>query len=409
MCIFSKSFSLMIICTISLVIISNTATFSYADLSDKNLKGADLRGADLKWADLRGADLRGADLTGADLTGADLSYANLRWADLSYANLENIKLENAEIEGINLFGATYEDYSFRHVFKIDGDRDWRSMAVFKDTQVQNQNDSNYSTSLKEDYNDCKIYFSPRYDRTVERDEDFTITWSNPDTKNCTYDVSFYHADKSSAGVWTDQINSASVSWDSSGTKFFKICHENECSVFYKFELVNTSIDCTPTNVKLSEKIERDEDFTITWSNPDTKNCIYDVSFYHADKSSAGLVTDEINSVSGSWNAIGTKFFKICPTNVNDCKSPFYSITVEDRSGNIMFIILGIAVAIVILIVFVSKRNTRKKSPTSSSTAVPSSTEEIEIDKMTDIDKQIARNEEKIRKIEEENKRPDEED
>ena len=296
MCIFSKSFSLMIICTISLVIISNTVTFSYADLSDKDLRGADLR-------------------------GADLSYANLRWADLSYANLENIKLENAEIEGINLFGATYEDYSFRHVFKIDGERDWRSMVVFKDTQVQNQNDSNYSTPLKEDYNDCKIYSSPRYDRTVERDEEFTITWSNPDTKNCRYDVSFYHADKSSAGVRTDKINSDSV----------------------------------------------------------------------------------------SWNTIGTKFFKICPTNVNDCKSPFYSITVEDGSGNIMFIILGIVVAIVILIVFVSKKNTRKKSPIPSSTAIPSSTEEIEIDKMTDIDKQIARNEEKIRKIEEESKRLGEED
>ena len=182
--------------------------------------------------------------------------------------------------------------------------------------------------------------------------------------------------------------------------------------------LNITPNCTLENLRHDKKIERDEPFTITWNNPDTKNCRYDVSFYYADKSDAGELTGYMDSVEVTWDTVGTKYFKICPTSVNDCKSPFYIITVEDGSGNIMFIILGIVVAIVISIAFVSKKNTRKKSPTSS-TAVPSSTEvpsstpvstkKSQKESITDIDKQIAINEEKIRKMEEESKRLDEED
>jgi hypothetical protein len=63
--------------------------------------------------------------------------------------------------------------------------------------------------------------------------------------------------------------------------------------------------------------------------------------------------------------------------------------------------VGIVVVAGISIILVSKKNKNKKSQTS--TTVPSQEENN-----TDIDKQIAINEEKIRKIEEESKRLDEE-
>ena len=176
--------------------------------------------------------------------------------------------------------------------------------------------------------------------------------------------------------------------------------------------IHPKVNCTFENLLVDTKIERDEQFTIKWNNPDTNNCRYDVSFYHADKSDAGEWTDTISSVEVSWNTIGTKYFKICPTNVNDCKSPFYIITVEDRSGNIMFIILGTVVVIVILTVFVYKMNIRKKLSALQSTpasSTPASTKKSQEENITDIDKQIAINEEKIRKMEEESKKLDEED
>jgi uncharacterized protein (UPF0333 family) len=166
-------------------------------------------------------------------------------------------------------------------------------------------------------------------------------------------------------------------------------------------------DCTATNIKWDKKIERGESFTITWNNPDANNCRYDVSFYHNDKTDGGVHYDIVRDLKGDWDSSGTKFFKICPTNDNDCKSPFYSFTLEDTSGNIVFIIVGIVVTIGISIAFVSKKNIRKKSPMSSST--PASTEKPQEENNTDIEKQIAINEEKIRKIEEESKRLDEED
>ena len=65
----------------------------------------------------------------------------------------------------------------------------------------------------------------RQDKKIERDEPFTIYWDNPDTKNCRYDVSFYYADKSDTGYDAAEpaISSIAVTWDTVGTKYFKIC------------------------------------------------------------------------------------------------------------------------------------------------------------------------------------------
>jgi hypothetical protein len=159
-------------------------------------------------------------------------------------------------------------------------------------------------------------------------------------------------------------------------------------------------DCTATNIKWDKKIERGEDFTINWSNPDANNCRYDVSFYQNDKTDAGVTYSLVRSWQGDWDGVGIKYFKICPTNDNFCKSPFYSFTLEDTSGSIIFIIVGLVVVAGISIILVSKKNNKKSQ---ISTTVPSQEENN-----TDIDKQIAINEEKIRKIEEESKKLDEE-
>ena len=75
-------------------------------------------------------------------------------------------------------------------------------------------------------------------------------------------------------------------------------------------------------------------------------------------------------------------------------------------------ILGVAL-IVIIAVIVSKRKKVTSTEVPSSAPVPSSaeesTKESQEENNTDIDKQIAINEEKIRKMEEESKRLDEED
>ena len=268
-----------------------------------------------------------------------------------------------------------------------------------------------SDQNKQYQNDCTAT-NIKWDKKIERNEDFTITWHNPDTSNCRYDVSYYRADKSGAGVFTNKIDLDSSSWNSIGIKYFKICptNDNDCksnSEFHSFQLINTSIDCTLKNSpKWDKTVERGESFTITWNNPDTNNCRYDVSFYHNDKTDGGVHYDIVRDWKGDWDSSGTKFFKICPTNDNDCKSPFYSFTLEDTSGNIVFIIVGIVVTIGISIAFVSKKNIRKKSPVSSST--PVSTEKSQKGSITEIDKQIAINEEKIRKMEEESKKLDEE-
>jgi len=264
-----------------------------------------------------------------------------------------------------------------------------------------------SDQNKQYQNDCTAT-NIKWDKKIERNEEFTINWSSPDTNNCRYNVLFYHADKSSTGgEYIDGINFQTVSWDSIGTKFFKICptNDNDCksnSEFHSFELINSSIDCTLKNSpKWDKTVERGESFTITWNNPDTNNCRYDVSFYHNDRTDGGVYYDIVRDWKGDWDSIGTKFFKICPTNDNDCKSPIHSFTLEDTSGNIIFIIVGLIVVAGISIILVSKKNNKKLSGSSS-------TEKPQEESITDIDKQIAINEEKIRKIEEESKRLDEE-
>ena len=254
-----------------------------------------------------------------------------------------------------------------------------------------------SDQNKQYHNNCTPT-NIKWDKKIERGEDFTITWKNPDANNCRYDVLFYHpSDVGSGGEWPNKIDSTTNNWDSIGIKYFKICptNDNDCKSFsnteyQSFELINTSVDCTATNIKWDKKIERGESFTITWNNPDANNCRYDVSFYHNDNTDGGVHYDIVRDWKGDWDDVGIKYFKICPTNENFCKSFNYSFTLEDTSGNTVFIIVGLVVVAGISIILVSKKNKNKKSQTS--TTVPSQEENN-----TDIDKQIAINEEKIRK------------
>jgi hypothetical protein len=195
-------------------------------------------------------------------------------------------------------------------------------------------------------------------------------------------------------------------------------------------------DCTLKNPPNWDKeIERGGEFTITWDNPastpdslgntNSSHCRYDVSFYHADKSDAGEHVNKINLDNGKWDTTGTKFFKICPMNDDDCKSEseFYRLEFVNTSelantsdnvrqcteycdaksqSSIIFPVVVIVVSLAITIPFIIKKKRSKKS------IVPSSTEKPQEEDITYIDKQIALNEEKIKKIEEESKKLDEE-
>ena len=74
---------------------------------------ANLSGADLRYADLRGADLLGADLLGANLLGANLRHAYLRHADLLGANLSGANLLDADFSGADLRYANLSDANLR--------------------------------------------------------------------------------------------------------------------------------------------------------------------------------------------------------------------------------------------------------------------------------------------------------
>jgi hypothetical protein len=290
-----------------------------------------------------------------------------------------------------------------------------------------------STDALGNHTDCTLKSTPTWDKKIERGDEFKITWDNPsgnaNSSHCIYDIFFYHDKKTPTGTENSGAkDSWSASWDSIGIKYFKICPANDyvCksnSEFYSFELVNTSIDCTLKSIPSWDKIVHPDKITIIWNNPDLKNCRYDVSFYNKDLTNAGGKSeDAINNIKISWtNGVGDKFFQICPTNVNDadCKSKLHRFTLQEYNQNHIVIVIAVIVvtmAIIIGIKIKNKGSKKSKVPSStpasstpaSSTAVPASTEKPQEENITDIDKQIAINEEKIRKMEEESKKLDEE-
>ena len=287
-----------------------------------------------------------------------------------------------------------------------------------------------STDALGNHIDCTLKSPPIWDKTIESGESSQITWDNPsgntNSSHCRYDVLFYHADKSNAGLWSDSaIASGTINWDSIGTKYFKICptNDNDCksnSEFYSFVLIpnlskqNTSIDCTLKSPPIWDKtIEVNESILITWDSPDIHQCRYDVII--TDNGYSEIFKEEISSLELSQKFASENYFKICPTNDSACSSEFGPINVLNTEMNNFFIILGIGVTLAgILILFMIKKKGSKKLPIpsstpASSTAVPASTEKPQEENITDIDKQIAINEEKIRKMDEESKKLDDED
>ena len=173
--------------------------------------------------------------------------------------------------------------------------------------------------------------------------------------------------------------------------------------------VKNSDDCKlKTPPRWDKTAEKDEQFSISWDNPDTSICKYYVVMYDQNKNkserTSGQWTDRISGIdiTQSWGE--QSYFKICNANENWC-TKFIDVNVIDPEKNNFLILLGIVFGMLVTgisILFMIKKKGSKKSP------IPSPTEES-TEESTDIDKQIAINEEKIRKIEEESKRLDEED
>jgi hypothetical protein len=299
-----------------------------------------------------------------------------------------------------------------------------------------------STDALGDHTDCTLKSPPIWDMRIESDEYFTITWDNPQVTSdapglehlphCRYDVSLYHDSQGQrgGGEFLNEKHSWTGKWPvNTGTKYFKICptNDNGCksnSVLYSFVIIpnlskqNTSIDCTLKSPPIWDKtIEVNESIWITWDSPDIQQCSYDVTL--TENNISETFTENISSVSFSTTITGEHYFKICPTNYSACSSEFGPINVLNTEMNNFFIILVIGVTLAgisILFVIKKKGSTASSSTPASSTpasSTPASSTEVSTKKsqeenITDIDKQIAINEEKIRKIEEESKKLDEE-
>jgi len=187
--------------------------------------------------------------------------------------------------------------------------------------------------------------------------------------------------------------------------------------------VKNSDDCKlKTPPRWDKTAEIGEKFTITWDNPNRNDCRYDVTMYDQNKNkfwrTTGEWTDAISSIGITQNSPGQSYFKICTTNENYC-TKFIDVNVIDTAMNNALTMVGIVVAIVAVIgisggvIYLKTKKSRtiiqtSSTSVSSSTAVPASTEKPQEENITDIDKQIAINEEKIRKMEEESKKLDEE-
>ena len=104
------------------------ADFSNSNLSNAKLQGSNLSNANLNCVDLTGADLKTANLSRAklsqsklycDFTSADLSNAYLYDSDLSNAWMSKTNLQGAHLSRSKLKGATLEDSNLKHA-RFDG-------------------------------------------------------------------------------------------------------------------------------------------------------------------------------------------------------------------------------------------------------------------------------------------------
>ena len=64
------------------------------------------------------------------------------------------------------------------------------------------------------FDGCKLKTPPRWDKTAEKDEQFSISWDNPDTKICKYYVVMYDQNKNkfhgTTGSWTGIVTSFEI-------------------------------------------------------------------------------------------------------------------------------------------------------------------------------------------------------
>ena len=150
--------------------------------------------------------------------------------------------------------------------------------------------------------------------------------------------------------------------------------------------------------------EVNEKFTITWDNPNRNICTYDVMMFDQNKFriniTTGQWTDRIDEIGITQNFAGQSYFKICSNEIISYCTEFIDVNVIDTAMNNTMIVM---VAAIVAVIGISGGIIYRK--TNQSKSILTSKEEENI---TDIDKQIAINEEKLRKIEEESKRLDEE-
>ena len=161
--------------------------------------------------------------------------------------------------------------------------------------------------------------------------------------------------------------------------------------------------------------EKDQQFSISWDNPDTNICKYYVVMYDQNKNKSNFMTgqwlDMVNQIDITQNWEEQSYFKICNANENWCTN-FIDVNVIDTTMNNALTMVGIVLSIVCVIgisgyvIYLKTKKSRTAIQTSS-TLLPSSTEKPQEEDITYIDKQISLNEEKIRKIEEESRKLDE--
>jgi hypothetical protein len=317
---------------------------------------------DLRFVDLTGIDLTGVDFSGADLTGANMNRADLHYADFSGADLTGADLGFANLSGANLSGANL------YGAKLSG--------------------ANLSGA--------NLYGANLYGANLRF-------------------VDLTGANLSGANLEGTDLEGT----DLSGAVLTGADHKK----------IEPKIDCTiDTTPAYNKKMLKGEKLTIMWFNPDTENCRYNILFYN-DKSQLkqnSIYVEKKNFFEKQYGLSGINFFKICPTNVGDCKSEFYPITwgiseefrpkIESKyqaQDGIVLACLGIIVlsAVSIVIMINRNKNTSKKSaiPSSTASTTTSSSTAVQSEEMTDTDKQIAKNDEETRRIKEEIRRLDEED
>ena len=306
--------------------------FSFSTFYGVNFSNADLSGANLSNADLSGDDFRGANLSGTILSNADLSGANLIGADLSDA-----KIKYANLKGAILVKEDLIDNPWKSGFEKPTETA-EAPKPAETTLQMNPNNSNPDNEKIKNSIDCTLKNPPRWDKTAEKGEQFSISWDNPDRNICKYYVVMYDQNKNkfhrTTGSWTGIVSSLEITQNFADQSYFKICNakENWCSKFLDVNVIDRSRNDHLAGSIANTKLTTEQDM------------------YFSDNPSV-LVTA-------------------------------------------ILVVIGISGYVIYL-------KTKKSTNTTS-------IEKPQEESITDIDKQIAINEEKIRKIEEESKRLDDE-